>query len=59
LKKTFETLTGGNGLTAATLKEIYKSAKVDVTDDEIKSQVRGRKGKSGVIECFSDPMNFK
>jgi hypothetical protein len=59
LKKTFENFTGGNGLTAASLKEIYKAAKVDVTDDEIKAQVRGRKGKSGVIQCFSDPMNFK
>ncbi|KAI8891012.1 EF-hand, partial [Backusella circina FSU 941] len=51
-KKTFENLTGGNGLTAASLKEIYRSAKVDVTDEEINAQQHDKDPEAGVTQVF-------
>lgn len=35
----FDSLTKGHGMTADTLKEIYKTAKIDVTEAEINAQV--------------------
>lgn len=35
-------MTGGNGMTAADLREIYKVAQVQVTDAEINAQVNKR-----------------
>ncbi|KAF7731856.1 hypothetical protein EC973_007687 [Apophysomyces ossiformis] len=38
LKTTFETYTKGKGFTPATLAEIYRMAKVSITQEEIQSQ---------------------
>lgn len=40
LQAKFNSLTNGNGMTADTLREIYKTAKIEATDAEIQEQVR-------------------
>lgn len=40
LQAKFDSLTNGNGMTASTLREIYKVAKIDATDAEIQEQVQ-------------------
>ncbi|KAI8981045.1 hypothetical protein BDB01DRAFT_795110 [Pilobolus umbonatus] len=40
LQGKYNTLTGGHGMTASTLKEIYRVAKISVTDREIDEQIR-------------------
>ncbi|KAI9478558.1 MAG: hypothetical protein EXX96DRAFT_571362 [Benjaminiella poitrasii] len=39
LHEKFEALTHGHGITAETLKEIYRLAKVEITDEEIQAQI--------------------
>ncbi|KAK4519486.1 uncharacterized protein ATC70_009722 [Mucor velutinosus] len=50
----FESLTKGNGMTAETLKEIYKTAGIKVTDAEINSQIRAADAKGHGKVDFDD-----
>ncbi|KAI7902973.1 uncharacterized protein BX663DRAFT_509057 [Cokeromyces recurvatus] len=50
----FEELTKGNGLTAETLKKIYKVAQVEVTDEEINAQIRAADAKGNGKIDFED-----
>ncbi|KAG1147687.1 hypothetical protein G6F37_000565 [Rhizopus arrhizus] len=59
-KKKFEALTHGHGMTAETLKEIYKIAQIQVSDEEIQAQIRAAdtKGHNKVeIDDFLSVMN--
>ncbi|CAO3620452.1 unnamed protein product [Mucor fragilis] len=50
----FESLTNGNGMTAETLKEIYKAAGIKVTDAEINSQISAADAKGNGKVDFDD-----
>ncbi|KAF1805048.1 hypothetical protein V8B55DRAFT_1494868 [Mucor lusitanicus] len=50
----FESLTKGNGMTAETLKEIYKAAGIKVTDAEINSQISAADAKGHGKVDFDD-----
>ncbi|KAG2195677.1 hypothetical protein INT46_002151 [Mucor plumbeus] len=50
----FETLTNGNGITAETLKEIYKAAGINVTDAEIITQISAADAKGNGKVDFDD-----
>ncbi|EIE84057.1 hypothetical protein RO3G_08762 [Rhizopus delemar RA 99-880] len=51
-KKKFEALTHGHGLTAETLKEIYKVAQIQVSDEEIQAQQYQINAEEGVTKVF-------
>ncbi|KAI9348330.1 hypothetical protein BD770DRAFT_327221, partial [Pilaira anomala] len=53
LKGKFDTMTGGNGMTAADLREIYKVAQVQVTDAEINAQQCDVDAEEGVTKVFN------
>ncbi|CAO0800698.1 unnamed protein product [Mucor circinelloides] len=50
----FESLTNGNGMTAETLKEIYKAAGIKVTDAEVQSQIQAADAKGHGKVDFDD-----
>ncbi|KAI8076615.1 uncharacterized protein B0P05DRAFT_545178 [Gilbertella persicaria] len=54
LQAKFDSLTKGNGMTAETLKQIYKMAKIDVTDAEINAQIAAADAKGNGKIDFED-----
>ncbi|KAI8887475.1 EF-hand, partial [Backusella circina FSU 941] len=52
LKNKFESLTNGGNMTYETLKEVYRTAKIDISDDEIRSQQHDKDAEAGVTKVF-------